>query len=118
MRPSTHAELTPGRNRIGSPTTPTPARGEKLPVTTVAVVRHRRGEISPLASAHYLGRPARVWFEALRPWRSPTATPAPTSAATPRRGGSERFFRRLGSHLPGPPKPTLEELDPPVTSSS
>ena len=82
MSPSINAELPPGRNGIGRSTTPTTTFGEKAPVTTVTVVGHRRGGISPLAPAYYLGKPARVWYEALRPRQSRTSIPATLSAAT------------------------------------
>jgi hypothetical protein len=52
-------------------------------MTKITTVRRRQGGISPLAPAYYQGRSARVWYEALRPRRSPTPIPATPSATTP-----------------------------------
>jgi hypothetical protein len=54
-------------------------------MTMVTVTSDRRDGISPLAPAYYLGRPARVWFEALRRPRRPSSIPAGQSAITPAR---------------------------------
>ena len=51
-------------------------------MTMVTVVNQRRGRISPLAPAYYLGRPAQMWFEALRPRRRGTSLPATSSGRT------------------------------------
>ena len=45
--------------------------GMKVPTATISGRQCRNG-ISLLAPAYYQGRPAQVWFEALRPRRSPT----------------------------------------------
>jgi hypothetical protein len=51
-------------------------------MSMVTVVNQRRGRISPLAPAYYLGRPAQVWFEALRPHRRGTTPPATSLGRT------------------------------------
>jgi hypothetical protein len=54
-------------------------------MTTISRAGNRQDGISPLAPAYYLGQPARVWFEAMRPRRSPTPLPATPPATTPAR---------------------------------
>jgi hypothetical protein len=41
-------------------------------MTTASSITHPPARVSPLAPAYYLGRPARVWFEAMRPRRNAT----------------------------------------------
>jgi hypothetical protein len=49
---------------------------------TPAVAEAPRLRISPLSPAYFLGRPAYVWVDALRPRRLPA--PAPSSAGRPK----------------------------------
>jgi hypothetical protein len=69
-------------------------------MTTVSIVRRRQGGMSPLAPPYYLGRPARVWFEALRPQRSPTPIPPTPSATTPAGVHQSSSSARLAATCP------------------
>jgi hypothetical protein len=67
-----------------TPPTKRPADPRLEPVVSPTIPQASWQRISPLAPAYYLGRPAHVWFEALRPKRRPvrsampeTHTPAP-----------------------------------------
>jgi hypothetical protein len=68
------------------PPTKRPADTTLEPVGSAAPQPPYLQRISPLAPAYYLGRPAHVWFEALRPKRRlvPSAMPEIHAPAPPR----------------------------------